>query len=561
MSTRRKAPASLEFPDIDDLRERLRFQPEEGTIRSGDVRMTLVHVPAFASLRRELVDALGVDGARGVLTRVGYAAGTLDAEIVRKVRPGRSLVESFAVGPQFQSLEGTLKVELVRLSYDPARGKFDGEALWKNAFEVDCQDVPVASQPVCWMQTGYASGYTSAFVGKPCLVREIECRGAGARDCRVVGKTIEEWGDDVEELRFMKPRALTEGVAARPPAHVPGTPEELVGASPSFHAACHRVRKAAVTRATVLFLGETGVGKEMFARFLHRASTRGKGPFVAVNCAAIPETLLEAELFGVEKGAYTGAVTSRPGRFERADGGTLFLDEVGTMPLAAQAKLLRALQTGEIERVGDVRTRNVDVRVVAATNEDLTARVAAGSFRRDLYYRLNVFPIHLPPLRERRDDIPLLMDHLLDQHRRRHGKRISGFTERAVAALLDYDYPGNIRELENMIESAVILAEDDAPLDASLLFASTPRAIRPSLRVDAGGKLAPSVGSSADQFAKSIVDASVPIEPLFSAVLEHALRSAGGNFTHAAQRVGLTRAQLAYRVKRNRKRTRTGDAT
>jgi len=554
MPRKRKPSSSLEFPDIEDLRERLRFQPEEGTIRAGDVRMTLVHVPALASLRRELVDALGVDGARGVLTRIGYAAGTLDAEIVRKVRPARSLVESFAVGPQLQSLEGMLKVELLRLSYDPARGKFYGEALWKNAFEVECQDVPVASQPVCWMQTGYASGYTTAFVGKPCLVREVECRGAGARDCRVVGKTIEEWGDDVEDLRFLQPRVLAEGAAARRPARVPGAPEELVGASPSFHAACHRVRKAAATRATVLFLGETGVGKEMFARFLHRASSRARRPLVAVNCAAIPETLVEAELFGVEKGAYTGAVASRPGRFERADGGTLFLDEVGTLPLAAQAKLLRVLQSGEIERVGDVRTRTVDVRVVAATNEDLAASVAAGSFRRDLYYRLNVFPIHLPPLRERRDDIPLLMDHLLELHRRRHGKRISGFTERAVAALLDYDYPGNIRELENMIESAVILAEDDAALDASLLFATTPGTVRPSLRVDAGGKLAPAAGSTADQFARSIVEAGVPIEPLFSAVLEHALRSAEGNFTHAAERVGLTRAQLAYRVKLGRKR-------
>jgi len=243
MRRKTKAAPSLEFPDIDDLRERLRFQPEEGTIRSGDVRMTLMHVPALASLRRELIDAIGVDGARGVLTRVGYAAGTLDAEIVRKVRPDRSLIESFAVGPQLQSLEGTLKVELLRFSYDPARGRFYGEALWKNAFEVDCQDVPVASQPVCWMQTGYASGYTTAFVGKPCLVREVECRGAGARDCRVVGKTIEEWGHDVEDLRFLKPRVLTEGAATRRATKVPGTPEEL-----AKHVSSESVRWAKVVK-------------------------------------------------------------------------------------------------------------------------------------------------------------------------------------------------------------------------------------------------------------------------------------------------------------------------
>ncbi|MGH7806042.1 MAG: helix-turn-helix domain-containing protein, partial [Candidatus Binatia bacterium] len=185
-------------------------------------------------------------------------------------------------------------------------------------------------------------------------------------------------------------------------------------------------------------------------------------------------------------------------------------------------------------------------------NEDLAASAAAGTFRRDLFYRLNVFPIHLPPLRERRDDIPLLMDRLLDKYRRLHDKRISGFTERAVAALLDYDYPGNIRELENMIESAVILSEDDAPLDASLLFASTPGASRPSLHVDPAGRLAPLSGL--DQLAKSIVDSGAPVEPLVDAVLEHALRVAGGNFTHAAERVGLTRAQLAYRVKSKRER-------
>jgi DNA-binding NtrC family response regulator len=506
---------------------------------------------------------VGAVAAGGILPRVGYTAGTLDAEIVRKVRPGRSLVESFAVGPQLQSLEGTLRVELVRLDYDPERGRFYGEALWKNAFEVDCQDVPISSEAVCWMQTGYASGYTTAFVGKPCLVREVECRAAGAPDCRVIGKTVEEWGDQVDDLRFLKPRGL-------PAAESPGTriaprattgrkaeefseiPEDLVGASPSFHAACHRVRKAAATRATVLFLGETGVGKEIFARFLHRASARAEAPLVTVNCAAMPESLIEAELFGVEKGAFTGAVASRPGRFERAHGGTLFLDEVGTMPLAAQAKLLRVLQTGEIERVGDVRTRRVDVRVVAATNEDLAANVEAGSFRRDLFYRLHVFPIRLPPLRERLDDIPLLMDHMLDKYRTLHGRRVPGFTERAVAAMLDYDYPGNIRELENMIESAVILSEDDAPLDASLLFASTAGSTRRSLHVDPAGMLAASPGSSMEYLAKSIVEAGFPVEPLFSAVLEQAVRSADGNFTHAARRVGLTRAQLAYRVKADR---------
>src|SRR5207249_5173179 len=176
---------------------------------------------------------------------------------------------------------------------------------------------------------------------------------------------------------------------------------------------------------------------------------------------------------------------------------------------------------------------------------------------RDLFYRLNVFPIQLPPLRERLDDIPLLMDHMLEKYRRIHDRRIPGFTERAVAALLDYEYPGNIRELENMIESAVIVSDDDAPLDASLLFASTPRSTRRSLHVDQAGMLSASPGSSMEYLARSIVEAGFPVEPLFSAVLEQAVRSAGGNFTHAAHRVGLTRAQLAYRVKTDRSNPRS----
>jgi two-component system response regulator HydG len=558
--SRTKSPPNLRFPDIDDLRQRLRFRPADGSIHAGDVRMALVHVPALASLRRELIDSLGADAARGVLTRMGYTAGTMDAELVRKVRSGRSLLETFAVGPQLQSLEGMLRVELVRFEFDPARGRFYGEGIWKNSLEVECQDVPVSNAPVCWMQSGYASGYTSAFVGKPCLIREVECRGAGAADCRVVGKTVEDWGRDVEDLRFLRPRVLTEEAASAARARASAAirrvsdgasiSDELVGASPSFHAACHRVRKAAATRATVLFLGETGVGKEMFARFLHRASPRAKAPLVAVNCAAIPDTLLESELFGVEKGAFTGAIASRPGRFERADGGTLFLDEIGTLPLAAQTKLLRALQTGEIERVGDVRTRHVDVRVVAATNEDLAAAVAAGKFRSDLFYRVNVFPIRLPPLRERLDDIPLLMDYLLEKYCRLHGRRIPGFTESAVAGLLDYEYPGNIRELENMIESAVILSEDDAPLDTWLLFASTPGAARRTLHVDSAGRLEPATDSNVSDLARTIVEAGLPVEPLFSAVVEHALAKANGNYTHAARQIGLTRAQLAYRAKR-----------
>src|SRR5262249_24988385 len=212
-------------------------------------------------------------------------------------------------------------------------------------------------------------------------------------------------------------------------------------------------------------------------------------PFVALSCAAIPETLIESELFGVERGAYTGAIQSRPGRFERADGGTLFLDEVGTLSAAAQGKLLRALQEGELERLGDTHTRRVDVRLMAATNVDLRDEVRAGRFREDLFFRLNVFPIRITPLRERRDDIPLLMTHFLAKFNRLHGRRLTGFTQRAVDAMLSYDWPGNVREVENVIERGVILAADSSAIDAPHLFTSGEKLGDRQFSLDRDGRL------------------------------------------------------------------------
>ena len=238
-----------------------------------------------------------------------------------------------------------------------------------------------------------------------------------------------------------------------------------MGRSPAFLKATGLLRKAAATQVTVLLSGETGVGKERFARALHALSPRATKPFVAVNCAALPGNLVESELFGTEKGAYTGADTARAGRFERAHGGTLFLDELGELPLPAQAKLLRVLQDGQVERLGGTQPRQVDVRLVAATHVDLLDAVRAGRFRQDLYYRLNVYPIRIPPLRERLDDIEAFAQHLLQRFATQHDKHISGFTDHALLALRGYDWPGNVRELENLIERGVILADPGQPVD------------------------------------------------------------------------------------------------
>ncbi len=227
------------------------------------------------------------------------------------------------------------------------------------------------------------------------------------------------------------------------------------------------VEKVAPSRASVLLLGESGTGKTLVARIIHELSQRSRAPFVKLNCAAVPENLLESELFGHEKGAYTGATTTKPGRFEEADGGTIFLDEIGELPPGIQAKLLRFIQEREFERLGSTRTRKVDVRVIAATNRDLSKAVSDGSFREDLYYRLNVFPVDVPPLRERREDIALLARYFLEKAAKEYGRRLE-FTGRSLDILENYHWPGNVRELENLIERLAILAEGPS-VDAEAL--------------------------------------------------------------------------------------------
>ena len=235
----------------------------------------------------------------------------------------------------------------------------------------------------------------------------------------------------------------------------------MVGQAPSFRACVEMLKQAAPATATVLLMGESGTGKELAARFIHEQSSRARGQFVAINCAALPESILEAELFGVEKGAYTGAVSRREGRFERAHGGTLFLDEIGEMPLSAQVKLLRVLQEGEIERLGGTQTVKVDVRVVAATNKDLQREVAEGRFREDLYYRLNVVAVRIPSLASRREDIPLLADFFLRRYAQKNAKNVHAFSADALAVMENYAWPGNVRELEHAVERAVVLCKGE----------------------------------------------------------------------------------------------------
>jgi transcriptional regulator with GAF, ATPase, and Fis domain len=263
----------------------------------------------------------------------------------------------------------------------------------------------------------------------------------------------------VEELERLREQLERENLALRDEVDRVSMFEEIVGTSPALQAMLSRVIKVAATDSTVLITGETGTGKELVARAIHRRSNRASRAFVSVNCAAIPRELITAELFGHEKGAFTGATQQRLGRFELADGGTLFLDEVGELPPGTQIALLRVLQEHEFERVGGTRPIRADVRVIAATNRNLQAAISAGSFRSDLFYRLHVFPIEIPALRERREDIPLLVEYFIDRYARKAGKRITTVDKKTLPLLESYPWPGNIRELQNVIERSVIVCE------------------------------------------------------------------------------------------------------
>lgn len=545
-----------------EIPSELHLAMEPGRILLDDERMIMLHAGAVSSLRKELIDTLGTERARGLLTRMGYASGMRDAKLARKMMPDATDEELLLMGPKLHMLEGIVKVTPLKIDIDIANGKYNGDLLWEHSFEADAhiESFGVHTESVCWTQIGYASGYTSEIVGKFILYREPECRGKGDRHCRNVGRPIDAWDNPEDDLKYFSPDHVAEQLLKlqEEVANLRYSLDEvtalgdMVGSSYPFKQTCELLKKAGDSNVTVLLLGETGVGKEMCAKALHSVSPRAGNNFVAINCAAIPEELIESELFGVEKGAFTGAQHSRPGRFERAHGGTLFLDEVGELSAAAQAKLLRVLQEGEFERIGDNRTRKVDVRVVAATNVDLQQAVDAGKFRADLYYRLNIFPILIPSLRERHEDIPALVSRFLQKYTARHGKRISGINESAMDALKKYEWPGNIRELENMIERGVIIASNGMQIDTTHLFPCVNFAQPTQQTITRGDHcgLDPQTSMNRDHLANSILDNGISLEQLESELLNTAVKRANGNLSSAARMLGITRPQIAYRLKK-----------
>ncbi|WP_369855819.1 sigma 54-interacting transcriptional regulator [Candidatus Thalassolituus haligoni] len=555
-----------EVPDAKDLISQIRFCHEKGEIWLQEARMLLIHASDMGILREELVTSMGMERARGFLMRFGYQSGQRDAEVAHKIRSHMSLEQGFMAGVQLHAIEGIALVVAKKVQLDPSIHHFYGEFDWHGSYEADqyLAKHELSDSPVCWTLLGYASGYTSAFLGMPILYKEVQCRGMGHEHCSIVGKPAEQWEDREAMQRLMTPDHLADELFSlqQQVCHLKASfrqgalDDDLltnsVGQSEAFMQVCQLIRKASQSRATVLLQGETGVGKEVVARGLHNASDRANKAFIAVNCACIPPDLIEAELFGVEKGAFTGATVSREGRFERANGGTIFLDEVIELSPRAQATLLRVLQESELERVGDNQTRAIDVRVVAATNEDLEKAVKEGRFRADLFFRLNVFPVRIPPLRERLQDIPLLAEYFLEKYQNLYRKQLAGITDKAMQSLIRYKWPGNIRELENMIERGVILTDNGTSIDLCNLFPSLMEPSHPLNVIDQNGSLSASTSQLIVQqnHIRSLIDGGVGLEEVEKQMLQQAMEQSANNITHAAQLLGISRAAMSYRLKK-----------
>ena len=378
--------------------------------------------------------------------------------------------------------------------------------------------VPEAERPQVVMMTAHAT-----------VENAIEAMKLGAID--FLQKPFE-----VDELLVVVERALEHQRLSRQNRYLIAERDEefehygIIGSSARMLEVIHTAELVAASKSTVLITGETGTGKELVARAIHDRSAERERPLIKVNCAAIPETLLESELFGHTRGAFTGATTSKKGRFGLADGGSIFLDEVGTMPLSLQSKLLRVLQEREFEPLGSERTQKVDVRVIAATNRDLKRMTAEERFLEDLFYRLNVIPIEIPPLRERADDIPALVDAFVRKHCRRAGRTITGLEAGAIDRLCEYEWPGNVRELENLVERAVVLSTDET-IPLSLLTVSA--------KLAAGGDGLPSLNLKRN------------VEWAEAETVRRALEAAGGIKKVAAERLGLTPRALSHYLQKH----------
>lgn len=531
-----------------DHAELLELDPDGGVIRFAGQRALLLDAVAMGLLRKSLVDGFGLTAARALLSRFGFAHGWRMAEALGNQFDWENDDEWRRAGPRIHTLGGLFSLEPG--SWD-ALAQAGTTLVASYEAEQHLLHLGRSDTVTCWTICGLMSGYVSRIVGDEIYVLEDRCMGKGDAACHLVGRTRQEWGDErVEEARFFEHGRITDNLedslrrvvealketesklSARRRVLVKiapdvEAPEGIVAKSKGMRRLVDLTRRVAVVDSTVMITGESGAGKERIARLVHDHSPRANKPFIAVSCGAITETLLESELFGHVRGAFTGATHDRPGLFEAANEGTLLLDEVGEVSAGMQVKLLRVLQEREIRRVGENITRKVDVRVVAATNRDLAKAVAEGTFRQDLYYRLRVVELIVPALRERRADILPLARLLLGEAALRMKRDVEGFTPDVADRLLRYPWPGNVRELENAMERAAALARgsrvevDDLPGEV--------RRVAPDLL--------------------SVAGEVQPLAEVEKRYILAALDANGGNQTQTAKQLGIGTATLYRRLK------------
>jgi DNA-binding NtrC family response regulator len=554
-SSRRDPPARRRRLHLAEL---LDFRPEQGVIRLHEQRVVILSAAAMGLMRKELVDTLGLAAARRVLLRFGFADGYHDAVNLRARSNWTSPLDGLRAGAMLHTLEGIVRAEVRRVDYDEETGRFEEEVSWHDSYEAEqhVHHYGKSKAPVCWSLVGYSSGFVSACLGKEIYFREDTCSSQGSRHCTAIGRDIKSWGAQAESIRAefqvatlgreverlrdavgqrlkeldrrerLLERRERELNLLRERVNRHATAKHFVAGSEAMQHVLELAARVAPLDTTVLVYGESGTGKEFVVRLIHDQSPRAAAPFVSINCAALTETLLESELFGHVRGAFTGAVRDKAGLFEVAGQGTIFLDEIGEMAPTVQAKLLRALQEREIRRVGAERSIKIDARVVAATNRDLRAAVDAGTFREDLYFRLGAFIIAVPPLRERRDDIPRLVHTFLTRAAARMKKDVQTISADAMAALMSYAWPGNVRELEHAIERAVILANS-----TRIRARDLPPEVTQQRRAGAGGD-------------------TLDLEEQERVSIERALHRFDGNRRKAAEALNISTVTLWRKMKR-----------
>ena len=533
-----------------NIQELVEFDAANGLIRFAGHRVLLIDATAMGILRKQLVDHFGDTAAHAVLTRFGFVHGWRMAEAMQEQFAWDSDEARVLAGGRIDMIKGLYRLQPG--NQDPLT-KAGMTLVDSYEAEQHVAHLGRSDSPVCWTLCGLISGYLSRVIDQEVYVLEERCIGKGDAACHLLARTREEWGDErAEELRFFhhehlngwldsslhrvtetlkeveeklkERRRLLSRVARDVDVD---DPLGIVAKSSAMSRLVDLARRIATVDTTLLITGESGTGKERIARLVHDQSARSRGPFVAVNCGAITETLLESELFGHARGSFTGAIQDRAGLFEAANGGTLLLDEIGEVSPGMQVKLLRALQEREIRRVGENKSRPIDVRVIASTNRSLTEDIAAGRFRADLYYRLNVVELHVPPLRKRPEDILPLARILLAEAALRMSRPVTGLTPRAADQLLRYDWPGNVRELENAMERAVALARvNRTELD------DLPEEVRQALAIP------------------SISGAVRSLEEIEKDYILAALEHNGGNQTRTAEQLGIGSATLYRKLKK-----------